>query len=178
MVRIFRWLKVSSSKQNFIIFHWRNVINRCTFLIFLFFFKISNANSFLLAVLEFPGFILYLLLYLLLYQIHPFSALYPYLRTSDHYRHEVHYCRYWWHIFARKFKQYWKIKSISRNWRFSVLKSCTKYLEQSKEIQENWAIIKKFDIYFCVFFDCITKVLFLKGRLDTGLSLHPNLGFF
>ena len=58
-----------------------------------------------------------------------------------------------------------------------MLQSWTKYLEQSKEIQENWTIIEKFDIYFCVFFDYITKVLFLKGRVDTGVCLHPNLRF-
>ena len=74
---------------------------------------------------------------------------------------------YWWHTFPRKFKQQWKIKSISRKWRLSVLQSCTKYLEQSKKVQ--YLLSRIFWLY------CKS---FIPGReTDTGPCLHPNLRF-
>lgn len=46
-------------------------------------------------------------------------------------------------------------------------------MEQSKDIKQNWARIKNFDICFCVTFD----FLYLKGRLGTRLNLHLILIF-
>ena len=75
LVSIFRWLKVSSNKQNFIIFHRRTVLVDFKIshisvkvkvffhsLIFLVSFNVSNDNSFFFFVLHVAPFILSLLL--------------------------------------------------------------------------------------------------------------------
>ena len=41
--------------------------------------------------------------------------------------------------------------------------SWTKYLEKTKEIQQNWTETENFDNYFCAIFDCSYK-LFISGR--------------
>ena len=40
----------------------------------------------------------------------------------------------------------------------------TKYLEQSKEIKQNWATTKVFDTYFCAIFDCYCRNFISGGK--------------
>ena len=42
--------------------------------------------------------------------------------------------------------------------------SCTKYLEQSKEIQYNWTGLD-FHIYFCVLLDCFCQKLISERKI-------------
>ena len=44
--------------------------------------------------------------------------------------------------------------------------SWTKYLEKTKEIQQNWTGTENFDNYFCKTFDCSYK--FFISRRKTG----------
>ena len=48
----------------------------------------------------------------------------------------------------------------------SLLQSSAGYLEQNGEIQWNWTGQGKFDIYFCVFFDCYSRSL--VSERETG----------
>ena len=55
------------------------------------------------------------------------------------------------------------------------LQSWTIYLEQSKETQSYWAGLESFDIYFCVFFDCLCQSLIFVR--DTGRLGPSSLKF-
>ena len=52
------------------------------------------------------------------------------------------------------------------------LHSCTKYLEQSKEIQRNWMEVENSNICFCIRFDCYSQGLISESK--TGyLPISP-----
>ena len=59
-------------------------------------------------------------------------------------------------------------KSLSFRWKrteslYWNLQSLAKYLQQNREIHQNWAGQEKFHIYFCVVFDCYCQSL-ISGR--------------
>ena len=65
-----------------------------------------------------------------------------------------------------KAKVYKHVTVISKNVYIDDLQSYAKYLEQTREIQQNWTGQEKFDIYFCVFFDCCCQTLI--SERETG----------
>ena len=58
-----------------------------------------------------------------------------------------------------KKKEVWKELDLVMTKNLFARTSPTKYLEQFKEIQENWTGLENFDIYFCVLFDCYCQSL-------------------
>ena len=52
------------------------------------------------------------------------------------------------------------------------LQSCTKYLEQYREIQYNCTGREKFNLYFCMFLDCHCQSL-ISGRETGDKAMFP-----
>ena len=57
------------------------------------------------------------------------------------------------------------------------IRRATKYLEQSKEIKQNWTGEENFDNCFCIILEGYYKILLLEGRLGIGLYLYLILTF-
>ena len=58
------------------------------------------------------------------------------------------------------------------------LQSWAKYLEQNREIQSNWTGQEKFDIYFCLFFDCYCQSLISGGETGHWAMSPPKFKIF
>ena len=67
------------------------------------------------------------------------------------------------------------VLQVKYSWK--CLKSRTKYLEQSKEIKQNWTRRENFNNCFSIIFTAIAKVWFLKGGWALG-SISTQISFF
>ena len=56
--------------------------------------------------------------------------------------------------------------------KLTELQSCTKYLEQYREIQYNWTGQETFNLYFCMFLDCHCQSL-ISGRETGHKAMFP-----